>query len=161
MIPNRTYFSATSDVIAEETGYWGTLSDEQWDTVRSLFPSDSDEEFVEVGRSIVEAILWALRHGSLWSDLPEGFPLPDIIVRHLDAWCESEAARETLCIMANDWPGTRSQPLMRLVEIVRGPDLASSISAHTLNNVELSVRHMSSDLYAVLTPVEAHCQGVN
>ena len=36
MIPNRTYFSATSDVIAEETGYWGTLSDEQWDTVRAL-----------------------------------------------------------------------------------------------------------------------------
>ena len=123
--------------------------------------ADSDEEFLEVGRSIVEAILWALRHGALWSDLPAGFPHPDCIVQHLDTWCELEAARDTLCVMANDWPGTRSEPLMRLVEIVRGSDLATSISAHTLNYVELSVRHLSSDLYAVLTPVEAHCQGVN
>ena len=156
MIPPRNYLP-TLDLLAEETGYWGTLSDEQWDAVAPLFPGETAVD----PRIVVEAVLWTLRHNALWSDLPAGHPHPDDIVRLLHLWCENEDARERLCYMANDWPGTRSLPLMRLLELSRGPDLPAAIAAHTLNHVELSVRHMSTDLYAVLAPAEEHCQGQN
>ncbi len=157
MIPLRHHSS--HDVIAEDTGYWGTLSDDQWTLMSILFPACGETPVNH--RLIVEAILWSLRHSALWSDLPVGFPHPDDIVRLLHEWCESEEAREALVHMANDWPGTRSRPLMSVLEIVRGPDLATAISVHTLNYVELSVRHLSTDLYAVLTPVDANSEGEN
>lgn len=160
MIPTRYHFSSL-DVLAEETGYWGTLSDEQWEAVHPFFPGEEPGDSPAESRIVVEAILWALRHNALWSDLPPGHPHPDQIVRMLHLWCESEEARESLCFMANDWPGARSRPIMRLLEIARGPELPAAISVHTLNHVELSVRHMSTDLYAVLAPVEPESQGDN
>ena len=140
----------------EESLDWGTLSDEQWDRVAFLFPGEG-----ELPRRVLESVLWALRHNGLWSELPAGHPHPDAIVELLNAWCDCEDARESLCFLANEWPGSRKRPMMRMVELLRGDALPAAVATHSLNHCELSVRHLSTDLYAILTPVIERDAGDN
>ena len=142
--------------IPDEVIGWGTLSDEQWGRVSALFPGEGERP-----RRILEAVLWTLRHNGLWSDLPAGHPHPDEILERLNEWCDHEDAREMLCFLANDWPGSRLRPMMRMVELTRGGELPSAVASHSLNHIELSVRHLSSDLYAILAPVVERDAGDN
>jgi putative transposase len=48
------------------------LTDSQWDIVREFLPI-AGKRFYDL-RQIVDAILWYLRLGSQWRNLPDSFP---------------------------------------------------------------------------------------
>jgi len=69
------------------------LTDEQWYLIADLFPEPS------VGpaggrprvpaRPCFEGVLWMLRSGARWKDLPKHFPSPATCWRRLKAWSEA------------------------------------------------------------------------
>jgi len=69
------------------------LTDERWHLISDLFPDKSVG--VKGGRppapsrACVEGILWILRTGARWRDLPKRFPSPTTCWRRLNAWTEA------------------------------------------------------------------------
>ncbi len=69
------------------------LTDEQWNLISDLFPdkpvgSKGGRPSV-ASRGCVEGILWILRTGARWRDLPKHFPSPATCWRRLKAWTEA------------------------------------------------------------------------
>lgn len=69
------------------------LSDEHWALIADLFPTPpigprGGRPQVE-SRSCFEGILWVLRSGARWKDLPENFPSSATCWRRLKAWTEA------------------------------------------------------------------------
>ena len=72
--------------------YGRLLTDAQWEKIRPLLPKrpkrpqggrpPSDD------RKVLEGILWILRSGARWQDLPEEFPSPATCWRRLRDWEE-------------------------------------------------------------------------
>ena len=69
------------------------LSDEQWDLIADLFP---DSPMTRAGgrprvapRECLEGILWVLRTGARWKDLPTYLPSPSTCWRRFKEWTES------------------------------------------------------------------------
>lgn len=69
------------------------LSDEQWFIIADLFPWQPPSEFggrpVVPPRAVLEALLWLLRNGGRWKDLPDGSPSESTCRRRLRKWVES------------------------------------------------------------------------
>jgi transposase len=69
------------------------LSEKHWLLIADLFPETSvgpeGGRPVIPARPCVEGILWVLRTGSRWQDLPRHFPSPATCWRRLKAWTES------------------------------------------------------------------------
>ena len=68
------------------------LSDEQWKRIEPLLP---EYPMTRVGgrrrvdnRRVLEGILWVLRTGARWKDLPEDLPSPSTCWRRLREWDE-------------------------------------------------------------------------
>jgi transposase len=53
-------------------------------------------------REIVNGILWALRTGARWQDMPEKFPPYQTCHRRLQEWVRSRKMRETLEALTKD-----------------------------------------------------------
>ena len=73
------------------------LNDEQWNLIQDLFP---EPEMTTAGgrprvpaRPCLEGILWVLRSGARWKDLPERYPSPSTCWRRLKEWTESGVFR--------------------------------------------------------------------
>ncbi len=74
--------------------YGRLLTDAQWEKIRPLLPKrrkrprggrpPADE------RKVLEGILWILRSGARWCDLPVEFPSPSTCWRRLRDWEEQE-----------------------------------------------------------------------
>ncbi len=68
------------------------LTDEQWEKILPLLPKT--EAIGKRGRPraddriVVEGILWVLRTGARWKDLPERYPSPSTCWRRLNEWEE-------------------------------------------------------------------------
>jgi transposase len=69
------------------------LTDEQWFLIENLFPWEPP---TRAGgrppvppRAVLEALLWMLRNGGPWKDLPKCFPSESTCRRRLRAWTES------------------------------------------------------------------------
>ena len=66
------------------------LSDEQWQLIANLFPQESPGPHggrpKAEPRRCVEGILWVLRSGARWKDLPKGFPSYPTCWRRLREW---------------------------------------------------------------------------
>ena len=66
------------------------LTDEQWLLIEDLFrnskPSPKGGRPATMPRSCVEGILWILRTGARWKDLPMHFPSPSTCWRRLQDW---------------------------------------------------------------------------
>ena len=74
------------------------LNDSQWKLIEDLFP---EPEMTSRGgrppippRPCLEGILWILRTGARWRDLPERYPSPPTCWRRLKQWTESGLFRE-------------------------------------------------------------------
>lgn len=74
------------------------LNDSQWKLIEDLFP---EPEMTSRGgrppippRPCLEGILWILRTGARWRDLPERYPSPPTCGRRLKQWTESGLFRE-------------------------------------------------------------------
>jgi transposase len=69
------------------------LTDEQWLLIKDLFPepapSANGGRPRAPTRPCVEGILWILRSGARWKDLPTHFPSPSTCWRRFDAWTQA------------------------------------------------------------------------
>jgi transposase len=79
--------------VAPRTDDRKQLSDEQWSIIEDLFPweppSESGGRPTVPPRAVLEALLWLLRIGGCWKDLPDGSPSESTCRRRLRAWTES------------------------------------------------------------------------
>lgn len=65
------------------------LSDEQWAQLEPLLPKlKSRGRPFRDSREVLEGILWVLKTGARWRDLPEGYPSPATCWRRLQRWEE-------------------------------------------------------------------------
>ena len=65
------------------------LSDEQWLHIQPLLPKRRSQGRPWADdRRVLEGILWVLRTGARWKDLPEQFPSPSTCWRRLGLWEE-------------------------------------------------------------------------
>jgi transposase len=75
------------------------LTDEQWKKIEPLLPvfkrSKKGGPKPKDNRRIFEGILWVLRTGARWKDLPERYPSPSTCWRRLRQW-EDEGVWEAL-----------------------------------------------------------------
>lgn len=69
------------------------LTDEQWFLIEDLFPHEPPSEWggrpSVPPRLCLEGVLWVLRSGARWKDLPIHFPSPSTCWRRLKEWTES------------------------------------------------------------------------
>jgi transposase len=69
------------------------VTDEQWLLIEDLFPHEEPAEFggrpAIPPRPCLEGILWILRTGARWKDLPTHFPSPSTCWRRFKEWTES------------------------------------------------------------------------
>ena len=69
------------------------LTDEQWSLIADLFPDELPSEKGgrprRNSRECVEGILWVLRTGARWRDLPAHFPSPPTCWRRFRAWTDA------------------------------------------------------------------------
>jgi len=63
------------------------LSDEQWKKIEPLLPQSSGRgrPWAE-NRRVLEGILWVLKTGARWRDLPPEYPSPSTCWRRLQLW---------------------------------------------------------------------------
>jgi transposase len=69
------------------------LTDEQWFLIEELFPwrapAPQGGRPTVPPRAVLETLLWLLRNGGRWPDLPEGAPSESTCRRRLRQWTES------------------------------------------------------------------------
>lgn len=72
--------------------YGRLLTDAQWEKIRPLLPKQPARPRggrpPANDRKVLEGILWMLRSGARWQDLPEAFPSPSTCWRRLRDWEE-------------------------------------------------------------------------
>jgi transposase len=67
------------------------LSDEQWAKLEPLLPKTKSRGRPWAdNRRVLEGILWVLKTGARWRDLPEEYPSPSTCWRRLRQWEENE-----------------------------------------------------------------------
>lgn len=80
-------------ITASRTEPKSQLSDEQWDLIADMFaeyvPTRAGGRPPCPPRACLEGILWILRTGARWKDLPKCFPSPATCWRRLQEWSES------------------------------------------------------------------------
>ena len=85
------------------------LTEEQWEVVREYIPT---EELKRPGRQggrpfqearpIVDAVLWVLRTGAPWADLPRRFPPYQTCHRRYQEWVRQGVLERLLRRLAED-----------------------------------------------------------
>jgi len=83
------------------------LSDIQWTHIESFIPkqkvrADGKGRPRRSNREIVDGILWILRTGARWQDMPEKFPPYQTCHRRLQEWVRSGKLRVLLEVLAKD-----------------------------------------------------------
>ena len=65
------------------------LNDENWERIQAVLPkANARGRPRRDDRQVLEGILWILRSGARWRDLPERFPSPSTCWRRLRTWEE-------------------------------------------------------------------------
>lgn len=83
------------------------LTDEQWDAIADLFPAPKSGPGkrgrpAQPDRPIFEAILWIMRTGAPWHDLPSRYPPYQTCHRRFQQWIEDGTLRRTLVLLRED-----------------------------------------------------------
>lgn len=83
------------------------LTDEQWLILEPLLPelprrSDGRGRPWRPQREVLNGVLWILRSGARWQDLPERFPPYQTCHRRYQGWVRSRALRDILEVLAED-----------------------------------------------------------
>ena len=67
------------------------LTDEQWKKIEPLLPQSSGRGRPWAdNRRVLEGILWVLKTGARWRDLPSEYPSPSTCWRRLQLWEEQD-----------------------------------------------------------------------
>ena len=83
------------------------LQDHQWEIIGKLFPKPksgpgkSGRPSVST-RDVFEAVLWILRTGAPWHDLPDRYPPYQTCHRHFQSWVGSGTLRRVLKALWDD-----------------------------------------------------------
>ena len=83
------------------------LRDEQWAVVSPLLPkhprrADGKGRPWQSDRAILDGILWVLRTGAPWHDLPERYPSYQTCHRRLQSWVKTGTFERILAALAKD-----------------------------------------------------------
>jgi transposase len=83
------------------------LSDEQWSVVEEYIPqrkkrADGKGRPARSDREILNGIIWILRTGARWCDLPERYPPYQTCHRRYQSWIEQRVLRKILEALAED-----------------------------------------------------------
>ncbi len=82
------------------------LTDEQWSLIAPLF--DKTDEIQTRGRpprearEVLNGVLWILRSGARWSDLPDRFPPYQTCHRRFQQWVKDGRLKRVLEVLAQD-----------------------------------------------------------
>lgn len=70
------------------------LTEAQWAKIAPLLPSEKPGSKggrpSAPNREVLEGILWILRTGARWQDLPQGYPSPSTCWRRVKRWAEQD-----------------------------------------------------------------------
>lgn len=72
------------------------LTDDQWELIKDFFPVAKTGRPQRDRRQVVNGILWVLRTGSPWRDLPEEFGPFGTVFRLYDQWNDDGTLDEIL-----------------------------------------------------------------
>ncbi len=83
------------------------LTEDQWATLEPLIPKprsrkDRRGRPWRKPREVLGAILWVLRTGAPWKDLPERYPPYQICHRRFQHWCREGTLKRVLHALAED-----------------------------------------------------------
>ena len=83
------------------------LTEEQWDRIAPLIPAparrpDGRGRPWRGNREVLNGILWILRSGARWQDLPERFPPYQTCHRRFQQWVRTGVLRSVLEALAED-----------------------------------------------------------
>lgn len=68
--------------------YTSDLSDEQWQIIKQLLPTEKRGRPIEINlREAINAMLYVVRTGCQWANLPTDFPNPNSVYYHFRKWC--------------------------------------------------------------------------
>jgi transposase len=87
---------------------WERITDEQWAFLEKLIPviprrADGRGRPQEHDdRSVLNGVLWILRTGASWGDLPDRFPSPTTCFRRFSRWVRTGVMRKILEALARD-----------------------------------------------------------
>jgi transposase len=109
------------------------LTNIQWQRIRPLIPGSEMERTGSRGgrpwrdpRAVLDGILWVLRTGARWGDLPRRYPPPQTCHRRFQKWVREGVLDEVLTALGEElrepWRGTRpGQPVLTLLAARRSP----------------------------------------
>jgi transposase len=84
------------------------LTDEQWGIISPLLPKiiqrkdGKGRPRIHDDRSVMNGVLWVLRTGAAWCDLPNIFPSGSTCYRRFSHWIKAGALRKVLEALAQD-----------------------------------------------------------
>ena len=80
------------------------LTDAQWETIKDLLPGKAGDpgRTAEDNRLFVNAVLFVLRTGIPWADLPERYGKWNSIWRRFDRWCAKGIWQEIFSAIGED-----------------------------------------------------------
>ena len=85
------------------------LTDEQWDAISGCFPAKERKRTTKKGgrpwrdpRDVVNGVMWILRTGAPWADLPGRYPPYQTCHRRFQTWVEDGALERVLRRLAED-----------------------------------------------------------
>ena len=85
------------------------LTDEQWDAIKGCFPGRERKRTSPKGgrpwrdpRDVINGVLWVLRTGAPWADLPRRYPPPATCHRRFQSWVKEGVLERMLRCLALD-----------------------------------------------------------
>jgi transposase len=80
------------------------LTETQWNLIEPLLamPSQGRGRPYVPARDVLNGIMWVLRTGAPWADLPDRYPPYQTCHRRFQAWCRQGAFQEVLRVLAQD-----------------------------------------------------------
>lgn len=80
------------------------LTDHQWATIKELLPGKVGDpgRTAANNRLFVNAILFVLKTGIPWDDLPSRFGKPNTVWKRFDRWCKRDVWKRLLVTLGED-----------------------------------------------------------
>lgn len=106
------------------------LTDAQWEQIRDLLPGKASDpgRTAADNRLFVNAVLYVLKTGIPWSDLPGRFGKPNTLWKRYDRWCASGVWQRIGQALGENLPDTREADEVEQVDEVQLD--STSVKAH-------------------------------
>ena len=84
------------------------LSDEQWEKIRTLLPGKASDpgRTGSDNRNFVNGVMWILRSGARWQDLPERYGKWKTVHKRFTRWAKAEVWERVFEVLTRDRDNT-------------------------------------------------------